>query len=263
MRPGPRPAAVVTGASSGIGASFARELADRGHDLVLVARRSDRLEILRDELESKTGASVRPVVADLATREGQAAAGEAIDAVADRLRVLVLNAGAGAWGRFAELDPAGERDRVALNVDSVVVLARRGLPALLRSAGGGLVIVSSLAAWQATPFMATYAAAKAFQLRFAEALAEEVRGSGTAVVAVCPGPVATEFHWVAGTESLMRRVPVLQPREVALSGLEALEAARSGVRVLGWRNRASAAAVSLLPRRLVTRISGRIHRPPT
>jgi short-subunit dehydrogenase len=252
----------VTGASAGIGASFARELADRGHDLVVVARRAERLDVLREELEGKTDSRVTPVVADLATREGQDAACRAIDEVADRLRIVVLAAGSAGWGPFARLDPDEERDRVGLNVDATVVLARRAWPALLRPGRTGLIVVSSLAAWQATPCQATYAAAKAFQLSFAEALAEEARGTGTTVVALCPGPVATEFHWVAGTESLMQRVPVLQPREVARAGLRAVDRGRSGARLLGWRNRVSAAGVTVLPRGVVRRISERIHRPP-
>ncbi len=253
--------AVVTGASSGIGAAFARKLAARGLDLIVSARRADRLDVLRDELEGKNDVVVRAVAADLATVDGRAALGEAIDATADRLAHCVHAAGAGSWGRFADLDLSHEVALAQLNVVSTVEIVRRVWPHLLTAPSSSLVIISSLAAWQPTPFMATYAASKAYQRSFTEALGAEAAGTDTSVLAVCPGPVDTEFAWVAGTQPLMERVPVLQPLALARATLARVDKRKSGAWVPGWRNRISALGVDLLPRSTVTRISARIHRP--
>lgn len=217
--------------------------------------------MIQDELEGKNGVTVTMVPADLAKAYGRAAVCRAIDDADDRLACVVHAAGAAAWAPFAELPEESEVALSELNVVSTVQVVRHAWPQLLAAPDSSLVVVSSLAAWQATPYMATYAASKAFQRSFAEALGAEAEGTGTTVLAVCPGPVATEFAWVAGTQPLMERVPILQPIELARASLARVDKRKSGAWVVGWRNRISAVGATVLPRGFVTRVSERIHRP--
>jgi uncharacterized protein len=194
--------ALVTGASSGLGAEFARRLAERGHDVTVVARRVDRLEQLREEIIARHPVRVTVLAADLETQAGR-------NSVASLLRkqspwILVNNAGFATRGALSNLDAARERAEVLVNVVAVQQFTRDVLPGLLEAGTGGIINLASTAAFQPLPFMATYAATKAFVLHFTEALAEEVRGSGVRVMALCPGPVRTEFDTVAGTQDYMR-----------------------------------------------------------
>ena len=188
----PRGPAVVTGASSGLGRAYAESLAARGHPLVAVARRADRLEELAAWARDRHGVETRIVAADLATEEGLALCREEIDR-GDVPEVVVLNAGFGSSGPLWTLDRARESEMVRLNCVAVVDLAAHVLPGMVERGRGALVVMSSAAAWQPVPFMATYAATKAFELHLAEALAEELRGTGVHAIAVCPGPTRTEF----------------------------------------------------------------------
>ena len=191
--PGP---ALVTGASSGLGRAFARALAARGHDLIVVARRRDRLDALRAELVARHGVAVEIVACDLATDAGLT---ECRAAVAGRdIAVAVLNAGFGSLGPFAEADREREDRMVRLNCMAVVDLARALVPGMRTRGRGQIMIISSAAAWHPVPYMATYGATKAFELHFVRALAEELRGTGVGVLAVCPGPTATEFSRALG-----------------------------------------------------------------
>lgn len=256
--------AVVTGASSGIGAALARELAIAGWSLLVTARRIERLEVLQQELEEKHGVVVRIHAADLADEADRAGLIVATEALGDELGCLVHAAGSAAWDRFAALDTAEEVRRVAVATTATVALVGAAWPRIVQRPDGLLIVVSSLAAWQPTPYMATYAAGKAFQRSFTEALAAEAHAEGSyaSVLALCPGPVDTEFAWVAGTQPLAERVPVLKPVELAREALRRAERHRGSVAyVPGWRNRVSAAAAEVLPRGLVTRISERNHRP--
>jgi short-subunit dehydrogenase len=194
--------ALVTGASSGLGAEFARRLAARGHDITIVARRVDRLEALRTEILAKHPVTVDVLSADLETQGGR-------KAVASLLRrrspwVLVNNAGFATRGALANLDAARERAEVEVNILAVQQLTAAVLPGLLASGAGGVINLASTASFQPIPYMATYAATKAFVLHFTEAVAEEVRKSGVRVMALCPGPVRTEFDSIAGTQDYMR-----------------------------------------------------------
>jgi hypothetical protein len=194
--------ALVTGASSGLGAEFARRLAARGHDVTIVARRLHRLEALRTEILAQHPVTVDVLSADLATRSGR-------KAVTSLLRnrspwILVNNAGFATRGALANLELAREHAEVEVNVLAVQQLTAAVLPGLIAAGTGGVINLASTAAFQAIPYMATYAATKAFVLHFTEAVAEEVRRSGVRVMALCPGPVRTEFDSVAGTQDYMR-----------------------------------------------------------
>ena len=179
--------ALVTGASSGLGWAYADSLAARGHPLIVVARREERLRALARRAREAHGVETRVVVADLAAEEGLAACREALDA-SPVLDVAVLNAGFGSHGPVWEVERRRQADMVRVNCVAVVDLAAHLLPRMVARGAGAVVVVSSAAAWQPVPSMATYAATKAFGLHFAEALAEELRGTGVRALAVCPGP---------------------------------------------------------------------------
>lgn len=250
---------LVTGASSGIGEEFARRFAERGHALTIVARRADRLERLAEELRGR-GTAVDVVVADLETTRGR-------QSVAKVLRerspwVLVNNAGYGTRGRLADLDAARERAEVQLNVVTTHDLSLAVLPGLIRSGAGGVINVGSTAAFQSLPYMATYAATKAFILHFTEALAEELCGTGARAMALCPGPVRTEFGEVAGVEDYMdiaRPMTMSAARCVAIA-LRAFDRGTT-VCVPGALNSAATLGPRLAPRVVVRKVTGQIFRP--
>ncbi|MBV8950960.1 MAG: SDR family oxidoreductase, partial [Actinobacteria bacterium] len=226
-----RPFALVTGASSGIGAELARLAARDGYDLLLVARRGDRLAALADDLSRAHGVDARVTTADLATREGVRAVERALSGAP--VEVLVNNAGFGGRGRFAvERDLAADLAMVELNVTSLVHLTGLVLPGMVQRGSGGVLNVASTAGYAPGPLQAVYYATKAFVKSFSEALTEECRGTGVRVTALCPGPVDTEFAAVAGLvgTSLMRtpllKVPV---EKVAEIGWDALRRGRSVV----------------------------------
>ncbi len=251
--------ALVTGASSGLGWAYADSLAARGHPLVLVARREERLNALARRAREVHGVEARPVVADLASEEGLAACRNALDE-GPPPEVVVLNAGFGTHGALWELDRAREAEMVRLNCVAVVNLAAHALPRMVARGAGALVVVSSAAAWQPVPFMATYAATKAFDLHFAEAVAEELRGTGVRAVAVCPGPTRTEFTMSTGAERTLRwSVPHDDVDLVVRATWRALAAGRRRAPT-GWVARGSMLAGRLAPRGLVLRASAVAHR---
>ncbi|RPI49792.1 MAG: SDR family oxidoreductase, partial [Chloroflexi bacterium] len=190
--------ALVTGASRGIGEAFARQLAAQGKDLVVVSRDEARLQELADELSAAHGVRVHVIACDLSM---PGAAGQ-VWAETERLGIavdlLVNNAGVGKRGVFAELDHDFQAAMVRLNVNAVVELTRLYLPGMRARHRGGVINVASNAAFQPVPYMAVYAATKAFVLHFSEALAEEVGPGGVWVMALCPGATDTTFWEVAG-----------------------------------------------------------------
>jgi len=244
--------ALVTGASSGFGETFARRLAERGHELVLVARRADRLEQLATELRERLGARVEVLTADLETAAGRRA-------VTARLAsggpwVLVNNAGFGTRGRFAELDPSREAGEIKLNALAVHQLMRAALPGCIAARTGGVLNLASSAAFQPIPHLATYAATKAFVLHLTEAVASELQGTGVRVMALCPGPSRTEFGQVAGIAEFDKVGPLTMSAEKVVEG--ALKAFDHGdvIHVPGLMNFAGAHTVRLLPRFAVRRL---------
>jgi uncharacterized protein len=255
----PRGPALVTGASSGLGCAYADSLAARGHPLIVVARREERLRAVARRARELHGVEARPVVADLATEEGLAACRRALDE-GPPPDAVVLNAGFGTHGPLWELDRAREAEMVRLNCVAVVDLAAHALPRMVRRGAGALVVVSSAAAWQPVPFMATYAATKAFGLHFAEAVAEELRGTGARAVAVCPGPTRTEFTMSTGSERTLRwTIPHDDVDLVVRATWRALAAGRRRAPT-GWVARGSMLAGRLVPRGLVLRASAIAHR---
>jgi short-subunit dehydrogenase len=252
------PVAWITGASAGIGREFARALAARGHDLVLVARRRERLEELARELGSGRGVRSEVLALDLAaSRDLSAAAARLAQAPPD---LLINNAGFGTAGAFATLDPARELEQVRILVSAVVALTRAALPGMLARGSGAIVNVSSLAGESAGPFNATYAASKAFVTRFSEAVAEETRGRGVRVMALLPGFTATEFQAVAGVSlDAIPRFARLAPEFVVASALRDLE--RGALRSIpGAAYKVTAAAQAVAPQALVRRIVGALWR---
>jgi short-subunit dehydrogenase len=196
-----RPLALVTGASSGIGADLARELACDGHDLVLTARRVAPMETLAAELEAHGAASL-VIAADLSEPGGAAALASAIEARGLTVEVLVNNAGLGAVGRFDRTDPERITQMLQVNVVALTELTRLMLPGMVARGRGRVMLVASTASFQPGPGMAVYFAAKAYVLSFGEAIAEELRGTGVTVTTLCPGPTATNFAVVAGSNEL-------------------------------------------------------------
>jgi short-subunit dehydrogenase len=254
------PVAVITGASSGIGEAYARDLARRGRDLVLIARRLERLEAIADELRARHGVGVRTAQLDLADHAGRAAAIAEIDRIGHPPEVLVLNAGFGSYGALADLPARREADMVELNCLGVLELMRHALPGMRAEGHGALVVVSSAAAWQPVPFMSTYAATKAFELALADGVREELRGTGVVVVSVLPGPVRTEFGAASGLPGgAGDALPYRTSEEVVEATWRALARGRGRVTVGPLAVLARLAAV-MVPRSLVlavTRIAGR------
>lgn len=244
--------AVVTGASSGFGADFARLLAAEGCELVLVARRQDRLEALVAELRDRHGTVSHLVTLDLAEPGAPAALYEETSRLAKPVDVLVANAGVGIHGDF--LDQPWERERALLELNVTgLVHAVRLYAADMRARGvGWLLLVSSIGAFQASPGYAIYSASKSFVLSFGEALGHELRGSGVRLSVLCPGVAATEFIETAGQRRTpYQRLMMMPSRKVAEAGLRAMKAGRS-CRIPGLRNAIPAFLLRFTPRRLAT-----------
>jgi short-subunit dehydrogenase len=254
--------ALVTGASAGIGVAVARELAAGGANLVLTARRQQRLEQLAQELSATHKVRVEVFAADLAQTEAPRQIFAFTQAKQVDVDLLINNAGFGAYGSFAEVETQRLLDMVQVNCGAVVHLTRLYLPQMLKQRRGDVLIVASTASFQAVPFISTYAATKAFDLLFAEGLAEEVRPYGVRVCALCPGSTETEFQEVAGQSGIVAAMKNRETAEkVAHVGLQALAAGKSYV-ISGAGNYLGAQAQRLVPRRFVTRIAAKMFRPP-
>jgi hypothetical protein len=252
---------LVTGASSGLGEQFARQLAARGSGLVLVARSADRLAALADELRAGHRVSVTTMPADLSRAEQVSRV--AAHAAATQVDVLVNNAGFGTYGTFAGLDPGREHAEVMVNAAAVADLARAVLPCMLARRRGGIITVASSIAFQPSPLQAVYGATKAFALAFSEALWAETRGTGVRVLALCPGPVATGFFASLGDEAaassiLYRRTA--DPADVVRAGLRGFDHDAMTV-IPGLRTRLLAQGHRFLPRRVMARMTGKMLAP--
>ncbi len=250
--------ALVTGASSGIGEEFAVQLAARGHDLTLVARRADRLQVLARTLRRDHPVTVSVLPADLETEEGRESVAAALGAGGPWL--LVNNAGFGSRGRFTDLDPEREGAEVQVNVVALHRLTAAVLRENVDAAAGAVVNVASTAAYQPVPYMATYAATKAFVLHFTEALAEELRGTGVRAMALCPGPTRTEFDTVAGVRALFDKSMPMTAPAVVRGALRALDRGHA-ICVPGAHNLILAQGPRLVPRAALRRIIGPVFSP--
>jgi short-subunit dehydrogenase len=185
--------AVITGASSGIGAEIARDLAERGHGVTLVARREDRLSALAGEIESKLHVRTDVIACDLSDAAARGGLVGEIRARGREVAILVNNAGFGSAGRFQELDLDGELRMVRTNVEAVVHLCGEYVPGMIDRGEGAVLNVASTAAFQPLARQSTYSASKAFVLAFTEALSSDLKGTDVTATALCPGPVKTEF----------------------------------------------------------------------
>ncbi len=245
--------ALVTGASAGLGVEFARQLSKRGHQLVLAARRKDRLDALAKEL-----GNARALVIDLSKANAASKLMTDVDDAGEQVELLVNNAGFGLTGKFATLDAKRLRQMIDLNVGALTDLCRAAAPAMIKRQSGAILNVASTAAFQPGPNMAVYFATKAYVLSFTEALHEELKPHGIKVSCLCPGPTHTEFGEVAGFggNGLFDRV-VMESPEVVAAGLAALDR-NHAVMVPGWKNKAVAASTRFAPRSIVRKIAGAI-----
>jgi uncharacterized protein len=224
-------AALVTGASAGIGSEIARLLATRGYALVLVARREDRLAALADELSDEHGVRVETIPTDLCEPTARYRLSERIEELGLEVEVLINNAGFATGGEpFYQADPDREINQVRVDVEAVVALTSAFLPPMVERGRGAILNVASTAAMQPIPYSAGYSAAKAYVLTFSEALHQEVRGHGVTVTALAPGPVDTDFWQIAGWQvqggkSFERAVPgaLISPAQAARAGVAGLD----------------------------------------
>jgi short-subunit dehydrogenase len=249
---------LITGASSGIGEVFARRLAARGRNVLLVARSEDRLIRLCNELGRSNSVRAQHVALDLSKPESPARLFDEAHRRGLTVDTLVNNAGFGSFGDFTKQDLGRELNMIDLNIKSLVDLTYRFLIPMRERKQGAIINVASTAGFQGVPFMATYAATKAFVLSFSEALWEENRPHGIKVLALCPGVTDTNFFEAARGQKPPARV-AQSPEDVVDTALRALARGRSHI-ISGWTNRAITEAERLVPRSVVTRVAGRMMR---
>ena len=252
--------ALITGASSGLGEEFARQFAARGANVVLVARREDRLREIAERLERDHSVTATPLVLDLARPDAATQVRRSLNERGIGIQSLVNNAGFGMKGALADADPARIAEMVQLNAASVVALTREFLPDLTRTGHGALVSIASTGAYQPCPNMAVYGATKAFVLSFTEALAYETRESGLSVLTVSPGATRTEFFDVVGTkDASVGRFKT--PEQVVTRALRELDRSSTPPSfVSGRANAVMAKLAGIIPRRMALDLSGRVLR---
>lgn len=251
--------ALVTGASAGIGLAIAEELAAARANLVITARRKDRLDTLAERLKREHKIVVEVIAADLADSRAAGQIRAFTDSKRIEIELLVNNAGFGSYGSFHRTDLARQLEMVQVNCSAVVRLTHLYLGEMVARRHGDILIVASVAGFQAVPYVSTYAATKAFDLYFAEGIAAEVRQYGVNVCALCPGSTTTEFREVAGQpERTFRGAETAE--KVARTGLRALAEGKSSV-ISGFKNRMSVEGQRLAPRGLVTSVAARMFEP--
>jgi uncharacterized protein len=220
----------VTGASAGIGSAIARELAVRGHGLVLVARRHDRLAALAEELASEHGVRTEAIACDLAKPAQRGRLPKQIAQLGLEVEILVNNAGFATGGPFQEADPARELEQVRVLVEAPVALTSAFVPGMVDRGRGAILNVASTAGMQPMPYSAGYSAAKAYVLTFSEALHQELRGKGVTVTALAPGPVETDFWQIANWQTMTgKSFDRAVPRPALISAQQAARAAVQGL----------------------------------
>lgn len=251
--------ALVTGASAGIGKALAQELAKGGTNLVLTARREDRLRSLAQSLSATHKILSEVLVADLAQFEAPQAIFQFTQRRGLTIDLLVNNAGFGQYGEFHATETDRLLQMVQVNCAAVLHLTRLFLPGMVARRRGDILIVASTASFQAVPYISTYAATKVFDLYLAEGLAEELKPHGIRVCALCPGTTTSEFHEIAGHPNHSKGREE-SAETVARNGLKALAAGKSYV-ISGLGNYLGAHGERLVPRRLVTRIAAKLFRP--
>ncbi len=251
--------ALITGASAGIGWELARQFAAEKSNLVLVARRRERLEELAAELRTQHGVEVHVVAADLGRADAPQAIVERLTRDGLTIDVLVNNAGFGALGPVAELDLQRQMEMVQVNVAALTHLTRLLLPGMIERRRGGILNVGSTAGFQAGPFMAVYYATKAYVVSFSEALADELAASGVTVTCLCPGPTLTEFAETAKMgHTLMFKLQTMTAQQVARIGYRSFRRGKLLV-VPGWINYLGSMGVRFIPRSMARGIAKRLQ----
>jgi uncharacterized protein len=252
--------ALVTGASSGIGVDLARAVARRGWNVILTARREDRLRTLERELRERHGVEALTVPEDLASPEGRGRLFQRVEEEGLEVELLVNNAGIGDYGPFAKSDRGRTMGTVELNVVALTELTHHFLPGMVSRGRGWVLNVASSAAFQPGPLMSVYYATKAYVLSLSEGLREEVRRSGVGVTALCPGPTVSEFQEKAGVNAsyLGAFFPRASSERAAEVGVRALFRGRP-VAVVGVTTRLQTLLLRILPRRVVPGIMRRIQ----
>jgi uncharacterized protein len=251
--------ALITGASAGLGAALARELATRGAKLILTARRRDRLEVLAAELGAR-GAETRIVVADLNDPAGPQQIFDATEGAGLTVDILINNAGFGQYGPFEKGHIDKEIGMVRVNCEAVVHVARLFVPRMIERRRGWMLVVASTASFQPIPYYSTYAATKVFDRFFALGLAAEVERFGVKVTALCPGPTETEFFDVAGDAGIFGRFGIQSANEVARKAVDALARGRRTI-IPNFKGAFTAALVHFIPTEAVTWILEKVLRP--
>ena len=249
--------ALVTGASSGFGVDFARQLAAKGMNLVLVARRENQLRAVADEVAQAHGVQTVPVALDLAAPDAPQQLFEMTKAAGQDISVLINNAGFGLYGRFTDLAWEREREMLDIDITALVHLTKLYAADMTARKSGYILQVASNGAFQPTPLYAVYAAAKAFVLSFGEAVNYELRGSGVSVTTTCPGPAATEFLAVSGQrKTFYQRMVMMESADVVRISLDAMLRRKASV-VPGRMNAFAAWSVRFVPRRLAAALAER------
>ena len=252
--------ALITGASVGLGRELAKLFATDGHDLVLVARRKDKLDQLAAELGQAHGVRATVLASDLTDAAAPAALVEKVGAAGIEVEFLVNNAGFGSNGAFHELDEKRELDMIQVNVTALVQLTRRLLPAMVARKSGRILNIGSTAGFVPGPFMADYYATKAYVISFTEAIAFELRGTGVTATVLCPGATATEFAAVAGSDkSSLFKSGVADAVSVARHGYRAMMAGRV-VAIPGARNKVLIQSLRVSPRAAIRSIAAGLNR---
>ncbi len=244
--------ALITGASSGIGAAFANQLAAAGSHLILVARSEEKLRSLASKLASQHNIRAEVIVADLSRAGAAQTVFEETQQRSLTVDILINNAAFGTYGQFDTLDAEREQQEITLNVATLVDLTHSFLPLMAARRQGSIINVASLAAFQPTPYMAVYGASKAFVLSFSEALWGEYRTKGVRILALCPGETATGFFDVVGPQYVPGKTET--PEKVVQVGLRALEQGRPSV-ISGRQNTLLANSSRFFPRDLVVRLT--------
>jgi len=252
---------LITGASAGIGAALAEVCAEHGHDLILVARRRDRLDSSAADIERRFHVKVTCVTEDLANPDGPGRVFDAVTAQGLEVEHLINNAGVGLYGRFSQTDLNAELKMIQLNVTSVVELTKRFLPSMIQRRSGRILNVASTAAFVPGPWMSIYYATKAFVLSFSEAIGYELKPSGITVSTLCPGPTQSEFKVRAGSQrSRLFEAFLMDAPTVARAGYDGMMSGKSVV-IPGIRNKLIPVAARMIPRPLLTTMSHRAARP--
>jgi hypothetical protein len=251
--------ALVTGASSGLGVDFARTLAEKGSNLVLVARREERLQEVAAELEREFGVEARAVPFDLAQDQAPRKLYQTVIEKGLEVDILINNAGFGLYGQFLEQDWETEKDMIDLNVQTLVGLTRLFVKDMVKRNFGYVLLVASTGAYQPTPYYAAYSASKSFVLSFGEALNYELKESPVSSTVISPGVTRTEFHEVSGQgrDNPYVRLTTMESSRVARIGIQALLQGKPSV-VPGWLNKITAWFALRMPRRLATWAAARM-----